>query len=93
VIFSPRRLGRPEGWPFATLDGRRAADRRTSLAQVAKEPRPAKAINQRTDFDMTATLWHLRQLEIRGQVTHTTDAEGVMRWSLTGYEWEGRPPF
>lgn len=93
MIYSPKRKGRPEGWPFSPLDGRQAADRRRSLAKVKAEPQPAQAINEGTAFNMADTLWHLRQLEIRGQVRHTTDTEGVMRWSLTGYEWEARPPF
>ena len=94
MTYSPRRLGKPEGWPFTVLDGSHTTDRRRSLTHIQPQPRAAMEISLITGISLDSTLWQLRQLEVRGQVKHITDEAGVMRWErLPENGWEQRPPF
>ena len=94
MTYTPRRIGKPEGYPFTVLDGTDATQRRRSLAALEPEPRAAMTISLLTGHTLDQTLWELRQLELRGQVKHTTDDGGVMRWvRMPENGWEQDAPF
>ena len=51
-----------------------------------REPRSAAHIAMVTHLTLDATLYQLRKLEADGQIRHTVDRRGVMRWQMVDVE-------
>ena len=63
------------------LDSRHAIDRHRTYAAATPEPKTAMSISLETGQSLPNIVDHLRQLELRGTVTHTADEQGVLRWA------------
>jgi hypothetical protein len=61
---------------------------RKARAAITDEPHPltAAAVSLITHEPLDLTLHHLRVLETEGQVRHTADESGVVRWELVPAE-------
>jgi hypothetical protein len=93
MSYSPKRIGKPEGFPWSPLDGRQPYDRRIALSAIDGTV-TAQTVSKTTGHTVSQTLWSLRQLAVRDQVEHSTDEAGVMRWIRKPENgWEEGVPF
>jgi hypothetical protein len=93
LSYSPKRIGKPEGFPWYPLDATHPRDRHRLFKVTTATPKAAMMLSVETGIALVDTVWQLRQLEIRKAVKHTTDANGLMTWSRADGRWYEPPPF
>lgn len=89
------KRGQPEGWPpyprpgIDWTPGDGTQSKRRQAYGATPPPRTAVEISHIVGESLDMALFHLRQLEDWGVITHTTDEAGVMRWvRVEGNHWE-----